>query len=119
VLHYAVVKDSIEEIQSTVKAFLSDSDCVIISGGTGITRNDVTVDAVRKIADFEITGFSVVFTIKSFNEVGTSALLSRATAFAVGRKPVFCLPGSPRAAVMGTEEIIIPEIDHIIHELAR
>ena len=119
VVNYQVVPDSEASIQEAVMSFLKDSDCVVISGGTGITRNDVTVEAVRNISDFEISGFNIIFMIKSYQQVGTASMLSRASAFSVGRKPVFCLPGSPRAAVMGLEEIIIPEIDHVIHELGR
>lgn len=116
---YSVVKDDPSVIRQTVVEFLQECDSVIISGGTGITRHDVTIEAVSSIAEYEMTGFGHVFALLSYGEIGTSSSLSRATAYVVGRKPVFCLPGSPSGAAMGVEKIILSEIDHIQHELNR
>lgn len=119
IVNYSVIKDNADIIRKTVKDFLEDCDSIIISGGTGITTYDVTTETVASIAEYEMTGFGHVFAILSHQEVGTSAVLSRSTAFVVDRKPVFCLPGSPSGAAMGVEKIILKEIDHIQHELRR
>lgn len=116
---YSVIKDSVDIIKNTVAEFLKECDSVIISGGTGITRFDVTTEAVSSIAEYEMSGFAHVFAFLSFQEIGSSAILSRASAYIVDRKPVFCLPGSPSAAATGVEKIILREIDHIQHELNR
>lgn len=116
---YDVVTDDPETIKSRVKDFLENSDAVIISGGTGISSRDFTVQAVRSIASKEITGFSTVFSMISYEEIGTSAIMSSASAFVVSNKPVFCLPGSPSGAMTGVEKIILPEIDHMVHELSK
>lgn len=116
---YEIVKDDVNAIRAALGELLSKSDSVVISGGTGITSHDVTIDAVRSMAEYEMTGFSHVFASLSMEEIGTSAVLSRATAFVVNRKPVFCLPGSPSGASMGVRRIILKEIDHIHHELNR
>lgn len=116
---YEVIKDDANIIRRNVVEFLQDSDALIISGGTGITSNDVTVDAVSTLAEYELKGFGHVFALLSFNEIGTSAVLSRASAFIVLRKPVFCIPGSPKGAELGVNRIILKEIDHIHHELNR
>lgn len=119
VISYEVVTDDPELIKGKVMEFLETSDAVIISGGTGISSRDFTVQAVRSISSKEIAGFSTVFSMVSFDEIGPSAIMSSASAFVVSGKPVFCLPGSPSGAKTGVEKIILPEIDHIIHELNR
>ncbi|GGM67349.1 molybdenum cofactor biosynthesis protein B [Thermogymnomonas acidicola] len=117
--YYEVVKDDIEAIRASVLQAIIGADAVIVTGGTGITSRDVTIEAVSGISRRELTGFAHVFAILSYSRIGTSAALSRSTAFDVAGKPVFCLPGSPGAAALGTEEIIVREIDHFIHELRR
>lgn len=119
VARYAVIKDEEALIRRTVLEFLEECDSVITTGGTGITQHDVTVSSVARIAEYEMTGFAHVFAILSYEDIGTSAALSRATAFVVGRKPVFCLPGSPAGAELGVNGIILKEIAHIHHELNR
>ncbi len=119
VSRYEVVKDNADDIRRNVVEFLGDSDAVIISGGTGITKHDVTIETVSGLAEYEMKGFGHVFALLSFQEIGASASLSRASAFVVLRKPVFCLPGSPKGAELGVKEIILKEIDHIHHELNR
>lgn len=119
VSRYEVVKDDIDAIRRNVVEFLEESDALIISGGTGITKNDVTTEAVSSLAQYEMKGFGHVFALLSYEEIGTSAILSRASAYVVLRKPVFCLPGSPKGAEMGVSRIILKEIDHIYHELNR
>lgn len=116
---YEVVKDDADAIRRNVVEFLQDSDALIISGGTGITRHDVTVEAVSGMAEYELKGFGHIFALLSFQDIGTSSILSRASAFIVLRKPVFCLPGSPKGAELGVSKIILKEIDHIHHELNR
>jgi molybdenum cofactor biosynthesis protein B len=116
---YQIVDDDVEDIQKAVLSGLESSDALIITGGTGITSRDVTIEAVRGIADYEMTGFGHVFALISFQRIGASAIMSRSTAFIVGRKPVFCLPGSPGGSMLAVSELILDQIDHIHHELGR
>ncbi len=116
---YAVVNDDVAEIRHAIKEALKKCDAAIITGGTGITSRDVTLEAVSPIAEYEMSGFGHLFSQISFREIGTSAVMSRSTAYIVDRKPVFCLPGSPAGSLLGVREIILKQIDHIIHELRR
>jgi len=118
-VNYAVVADDEHAITDCIRRFLPNSDAIVISGGTGITKNDVTIRAVSSISEFEISAFSTIFSLMSFEQIGSSAVLSRSSAFVVDRKPVFCLPGSPKAAELGMKRIILEQIDHIHHELNR
>jgi len=110
-----IVRDEPREIRGAVAESL-DLDAVVTTGGTGIAQRDVTIETLRPEFDKEIEGFSKVFALKSYEEVGTRAVLSRATAGAMEGVPVFCLPGSSGAAGTGME-IIEKELDHVVNHL--
>jgi molybdopterin adenylyltransferase len=119
VVERAVVPDIAKKIEARLMELArhEDVDCVIFNGGTGIALFDVTIEAVRPKFQKELTGFNPLFVQLSYHEIGTAALLSRATAGIVERKAVFCLPGSPRASKLAVEKLIIPEISHIMKHL--
>lgn len=114
VTHYAVVPDDQERISAEVRAALSQANCVIVTGGTGLTSDDVTIEAVAPLLEKTIDGFGELFRLKSYDEIGTAAILSRAIAGVVGGRVVFCIPGSTKAVTLAAREIIIPEIRHIL-----
>ena len=91
-----------------------DVDVVVFTGGTGLTKTDVTIEAVRPLFDREIEGFGDVFRYSSIQEVGTAAFLTRATGGIVGDKVIFLLPGSPNAVKTGMR-IILAEVSHLLH----
>ncbi len=91
-----------------------DVDVIVFTGGTGLTRTDVTIEAVRSLFDKEIEGFGDVFRHFSIQEVGTAAFLTRATGGVIGDKVVFLLPGSPNAVKTGMR-IILAEVPHLLH----
>jgi len=91
-----------------------DVDVIVFTGGTGLTRTDVTIEAVRSLFDKEIEGFGDVFRHFSIQVVGTAAFLTRATGGVIGDKVVFLLPGSPNAVKTGMR-IILAEVPHLLH----
>ena len=95
-------------------AIAGDSDAVIISGGTGITPTDVTVEAIKPLLEKELPGFGELLRRLSFEEIGPSVILTRALAGVVKGKVVFCIPGSPNAAEIALEKIIIDEAPHVV-----
>jgi len=95
----------------------SEIGAIVISGGTGLAPEDVTLEAVEPLFDKTIPGFGELFRLKSLEDVGTAAILSRASAGVVGRCVVFCLPGSPAAVELALKELIIPEAPHIIKHI--
>jgi len=107
-----IVKDDIHQIRGQVKAWTAsgDIDCIITTGGTGITGRDVTPEAVEPLFDKKIDGFSVIFHLVSYQTVGLSTLQSRATAGIVDGVFVFCLPGS-NGAVKDGWSVIGPQLD--------
>jgi molybdenum cofactor biosynthesis protein B len=112
--HYAIVQDQVELIRSEIYRSLTDSNCIILNGGTGLTFDDCTIEAVLPILDKKIDGFGEIFRMKSYQEIGTSAILSRALAGICHKKAIFCIPGSTPAVVMAVKDLIIPEIAHIL-----
>ncbi|WP_292366905.1 MULTISPECIES: MogA/MoaB family molybdenum cofactor biosynthesis protein [unclassified Methanoculleus] len=115
VTHYAIIPDDQERIRSEVRAALSRANCVIVTGGTGLTPDDVTIEAVAPLLSKTIDGFGELFRLKSYEEIGTAAILSRAIAGVVDGRAVFCIPGSTKAVTLAAREIIIPEVRHILN----
>ncbi len=115
---YKVVPDEkLEIIGALVEAFKAGADVLVTSGGTGVAPRDVTIESVRPLFDKELTGFGEVFRLLSYEEIGTAAVMTRATAGIVkssGRvMAVFCLPGSLGAAKTGIR-IILNEAGHVL-----
>jgi molybdopterin adenylyltransferase len=114
VVHYSVVKDRIGSIRDELYHAMKVANGIIINGGTGLTHDDCTIEAVSPLLEKKIDGFGEMFRQKSLQEIGTSAMLSRATAGIYNGKAIFCIPGSTPAVTLATKELIVPEIAHIL-----
>ena len=117
-VYYTVVPDEkMEIVGAVVNAFRAGADVLVTSGGTGVAPRDVTIESVRPLFDKELTGFGEIFRLLSYEEIGTAAVMSRATAGVIkssGRvMAVFCLPGSLGAARTGIK-IILNEAGHVL-----
>ena len=86
-------------------------DCIITSGGTGLTGRDTTPEAIEEIANKYISGFGELFRQISYKKIGTSAIQSRAVAALINSTYVFCLPGSTGACKDGWDEILQYQLD--------
>ena len=109
----AIVPDDIPAIAGRLLGWIADPgvDVVISTGGTGLTGRDVTVEAHRSVYEKEIDAFATLFTLISFQKIGTSAIQSRACAGVAGGTYLFALPGSPSACRDGWDEILKPQLD--------
>jgi molybdopterin adenylyltransferase len=114
IVHYAVVPDRIEAIRNELFTALKKANCIVINGGTGLTFDDCTIEAVSPLLEKKIEGFGEFFRMKSIQQIGTAAMLSRAVAGIIDSRVVFCIPGSTPAVTLATTELILPEITHII-----
>jgi molybdenum cofactor biosynthesis protein B len=122
VARYQIVKDDQADIKEAVLAWLGDHelDAIILTGGTGIAKRDVSIEAVEPLFEKEISGFGELFRYLSFTEdIGTRALLSRAAAGVAHDKAIFVLPGSRGAVKLAMERLILPELLHITFELGK
>jgi len=88
-------------------------EVVVTTGGTGVTPDDVTIEAVRPLLGTELPGFGELFRRLSYDEVGTRVVGTRAVGGITRGVPVFCLPGSENAARLGAEEIVVAEAPHL------
>jgi molybdopterin adenylyltransferase len=117
---HRIVRDEVDAIQQALRANLTQSDvvAVIMTGGTGISPRDVTVEAVQPLFTKNIEGFGEAFRRLSWEQVGARSILSRATAGVVQRRVVFVLPGSPKAVELGVQQLIVPMLSHAVQMLA-
>ena len=107
--HESVARSLVADDPAAIVDAVSDSldagaDVVVTTGGTGLTPDDVTAEAVGALFDREIPGFGELFRYLSYEEVGPMAMASRATAGVVDDRLVFCLPGSENAARTGRQK---------------
>lgn len=119
---YEIVPDDRDQIRNKVEQWIKEEkvDVVISTGGTGIARRDVTLEAISPLFEKQLDGFGELFRYVSFAEdVGTKALLSRAAAGVANDKAIFVLPGSRGAVKLAMERLILPEIRHIVFELTK
>jgi molybdenum cofactor biosynthesis protein B len=109
----AWVKDSKQDIQAQVQAWIADAniDVVVSTGGTGLTGRDVTPEALRPLFDKAIEGFETVWHMTSFQSVGLSTIQSRACAGIAGGTMIFALPGSNGACKDGWDKVIRWQLD--------
>ena len=111
-----LVKDDAEAIHEAIQEALytSEVDVLVLTGGTGLSPRDVTPEAILPRFDRTIPGFGELFRMLSWQEVGSSAMLSRAEAGVIQGRPVFLLPGSPKACRLAMEKLILPEVGHLV-----
>ena len=108
-----IIPDDVNQIKETLQTISKDKDvdCIITTGGTGLTGRDTTPEAVEEIANKHIDGFGELFRQVSFQKIGTSAIQSRAVAALINSTYVFCLPGSTGACKDGWDEILKYQLD--------
>jgi molybdenum cofactor biosynthesis protein B len=119
VVFYSIVKDEAGPILSAVQEALGEADVVICNGGTGISPRDITIETLRPLIGRTVEGFGEIFRSLSYDEIGSSAMLSRAVAGAVGKNLLFCLPGSPNAVRLAMERLILLEMGHMLSQVRK
>ncbi|MFT5351977.1 MAG: molybdenum cofactor biosynthesis protein B [Planctomycetota bacterium] len=109
-----IVIDDIHQIRSQVAAWSANDEvnAVLSTGGTGVTGRDGTPEAISVLFEKEIEGFGEMFRMLSYEEIGTSALQSRAIAGVTNATYIFCLPGSSGACATGWDRIIAQQLDN-------
>ncbi len=109
----AIVKDDVATIVAQLNLWIDDPeiDCVITTGGTGVTGRDVTPEAIERVQDKPIPGFGELFRWLSFQSIGTSTIQSRACACVARGTYIFALPGSTGAVKDGWDGILRDQLD--------
>jgi len=108
-----ILPDDAERLRAQVRAWIADPNvhAVISTGGTGLTKRDVTPEAITPLITKLIPGFGELFRTLSYAEIGSSTIESRAFAGVAGDTLLFCLPGSTGACRLGMDKIILEQLD--------
>ena len=121
VMAYSILKNEAESIEKKIHELLRQDELqvIIASGGTGVSHRDITIETIYSILEKKLDGFGELFRSLSYQEIGTTSIMSRAMAGVVGGKVILCLPGSVGAIKLAMDKIIIPEIGHMVREATR
>ncbi len=116
IVFHLVIPDEAAIISQTISDVIYNHDpqVILLTGGTGISSKDVTIEAVHPLFEKELTAFGPLFAQLSFEEIDSAALLSRATAGIVGKTILFCIPGSLKACKLACKNLIFPELGHLV-----
>jgi len=116
---HLIIPDDQELIHKTVLDLANQSqvNAILITGGTGLSPNDVTIEAVTPLYTRLIPAFGYIFSYLSYEEIDSAAILSRASAGCIQDTVVFCMPGSLKAVKLACKELIFSELHHICHHL--
>ena len=119
VIHHRVIADDAAAITMAVREIAETiaPGILLMTGGTGMTPTDVTIEAVSPLFSKTLTAFGPLFAQLSMQEIGSAAILSRATAGVIGATVVFCMPGSLNACKLACTRLIFPELGHLVKHL--
>jgi molybdenum cofactor biosynthesis protein B len=121
VVGYHLVKDDPAQIQLWIaRATVNDAvQAIIINGGTGISRRDSTFEAVDEMLEKRLAGFGEIFRLLTYQDIGSPAIMSRATAGVIKGRVLFSTPGSENAVRLAMEKLILPELGHLVKEISK
>ena len=121
ILVRTIVHDDPELVRAAIERHLANPDVqvIITTGGTGITSRDNTYEAVSGLLDKRLDGFGELFRMLSFEQIGSSAMMSRACAGLATGRVVAALPGSEAAVRLAMERLLLPELGHLVREASR
>ena len=119
VVFHQVIPDDVAKITALLKEKIRESkpQVILMSGGTGITKKDVTIEAVSPLFNKELSAFGPLFAKLSMQEINSAAIMSRATAGVIGKTVVFCMPGSLNACKLACSKLIFPELGHLVKHI--
>jgi molybdenum cofactor biosynthesis protein B len=115
VVSHQVVTDEKGLISETAADVIQQLNphALLITGGSGISKKDVTIEAITPLFDKTLSAFAPLFTQLSYEQIDSAAIMSRATAGIVENTAVFCMPGSLKACKLACRALIFPELGHI------
>lgn len=119
---HALLRNDEPVVRNQVAEWLARGDlhAIVITGGTGLGSKDRTIEALRPLFEKEIPGFGELFRLLSYQEqIGTTAILSRAAAGSAKGAVIVSLPGSKAAVELALTRILVPELPHLLREIRR
>jgi molybdenum cofactor biosynthesis protein B len=121
IVAYHLVKDEPRLIREIIEAATRQPQvqAIIINGGTGISPRDSTFEAVDGMLEKRLDGFGEVFRYLTYQEIGSPAIMSRATAGVYRGRIVISTPGSEGAVRLAMEKLILPELTHMVQQITK
>jgi molybdenum cofactor biosynthesis protein B len=121
VASYHLIKDEPSLIRKLIKQGAKQPavQAVIINGGTGISSRDSTFEAVNALLEKRLDGFGELFRYLSFKEIGSAAMMSRATAGLYKDTVVISIPGSESAVRLAMDKLILNELGHLVQQMTK
>jgi molybdenum cofactor biosynthesis protein B len=115
-IDYRIIPDEPDLIKTTIVDICNNNlvKVLIFNGGTGIAPRDNTYETISELLEKTLLGFGEIFRFLSYQEIGSRAIASRATAGVYCQKLIFSLPGSTNAVKLAMNKLIIPELIHLI-----
>lgn len=109
----AIVPDEQGAILTRLHQWIDDKtvNCILITGGTGVTGRDITPEALAILNGKEIPGFGELFRMISYQTIGTSTIQSRAIGYVVRSTYIFAMPGSTGACRDAWDHILAHQLD--------
>lgn len=116
-----IIPDEPEPMRQLVTRLVATAeiDAVLLTGGTGITSRDQTFETISALLTKTLPGYGELFRMLSYHDVGPAAMLSRAVGGVLSGKIVLTMPGSPAAVRLAMENLILPELGHLVREARR
>ena len=116
-----IVKDEPALVRDTVERQLANPDVqvIITTGGTGISSRDSTYESVGALLQKRLDGFGELFRMLSYQEIGSAAMMSRASAGLAAGRIVVSLPGSEAAVRLAMERLLLPELGHLVQQASK
>jgi len=116
-----IVSDDADQVLAVIQGQLDDPSlqAVITTGGTGITSRDSTYEAIDMLIDKRLDGFGELFRMLSYQDIGTAAMMSRATAGTIRGRIIVSLPGSEAAVRLALTKLLLPELGHLVQQVTR
>ena len=117
----AIVKDDAFLLRSTLERYLANRelDAIISTGGTGVSSRDNTFEVIDALLEKRISGFGELFRMLSYQDIGSAAMMSRATAGLAAGHVIIALPGSEAAVRLALEKLVLPELGHMVQQARK
>jgi len=121
IVSYHLVKDDPSAIRKLIKQGAKDrqAQAILVNGGTGMSRRDSTFEAIDGLLEKRLDGFGEIFRALSYQDIGSAAIMSRATAGVYKSTLVMSIPGSEKAVLLALDKLILNELGHMVSELAK
>jgi molybdenum cofactor biosynthesis protein B len=116
-----IVRDEPRSIEPAVRqlADATQTDAILITGGTGIAARDMTFETISGLLTKTLPGYGELFRMLSYEDIGPAAMLSRAIGGVLDDVIVLTMPGSVAAVRLAMEKLIVPELGHLVYEARR